>query len=103
MKKKLKKTCRGFRRVDFRDDKGECCNIQESSAAEEPCIWLGLSDVKPQLFLPDISDRTGWIDYPMPDCVHIFSRMHLNRNNAKILVKYLNYFIKTGELPENEL
>lgn len=105
-------TNRDFVRVEFTDLYGAKCSIQESSLADEPAIWLGVSpaevkvmsvdakNLPPPRIVPEKgSDETyGWSDYILPDKVHVFSRMHLSIDVAKVLVKELNYFIKTGEL-----
>jgi hypothetical protein len=67
----IKKTERGFKKGDFTDAYGEKCSIQESSLAEEDCVWLGINN----------------------------SRMHLTKSQVKELLPLLKHFAKTGELP----
>ena len=109
----LMKTARGFEVVHFKDDYGIDCSIQESSAVE-PHIWLGVHNPDVSIMyndldvLSDISvvrddafiNRRGWCTLNIPDEVRIFSRMHLNQKQAKVLIKQLKYFVKTGRLPE---
>ena len=96
---KSKITNRGFKVIEFEDCGGESCSLQESSSFE-PRIWLGKNNVKPRLFLPDIDpNKTGWIDYPIPEAVHIFARMELDQEQVKELLPYLEYFSEHGCLP----
>ena len=118
MKKPLiERSCtnRGFVLGEFTDLYGTKCSIQESSLADEPAIWLGVSkaDVKvmsvdannlplPRIVPEEGSGETyGWSDYILPDEVNVFSRMHLSIDMAKELVNELQHFIKTGELPRD--
>lgn len=108
----MKQTCRGFVYGEFRDCHGEKCSIQESSAVE-PCLWLGLDKPKicvmsiyakslpPPKVYPDegSTENTGWHIYEPPEAVHAFSRMHIDQETAKELVKMLEYFIAYGVLP----
>lgn len=66
-----KKNDRGFRRADFTDSNEVDCSIQESSAAEEPHLWLGVSG----------------------------TRMHLTRQHVARLMPFLAYFVARGSLP----
>ena len=34
-------TPRGLVKIEFMDDNGDACTLQESSSADEPKIWLG--------------------------------------------------------------
>jgi len=95
----LKKTERGFSRLDFDDANGKKCSLQKSSSAVEPQIWLGIDDPKPTMMANKIvPGATGWCDFPLPDGVEIFGRMHLTREKVKMLLPYLTGFAKTGEL-----
>lgn len=105
-------TERGFRIGHFNDIYGTGCSIQESSLAEKPAIWLGVNcpeikvmsidakNLTPPVIVPDegSGENHGWCNYIIPDKVHVFSRMHLDIDMAKELVKQLQHFIKTGEL-----
>ncbi len=108
----MKQTCRWFVYGEFRDCHGEKCSIQESSTVE-PCLWLGMDkprvivmsvDAKslpPPKVYPDegSTENTGWHIYEPPEAVHAFSRMHIDQETAKELVKMLEYFIAYGVLP----
>ena len=108
----MKKTGRGFVYGEFRDCDGEACSIQESSAVE-PCLWLGLDKPKicvmsiyakslpPPKVYPDegSTENTGWHIYEPPEPVEAFSRMNIDQETAKELVKLLEYFIAYGVLP----
>lgn len=72
-KMKARKTERGFTIIEFDDDYGEPCSIQESSLMGEPCLWLG-SNV---------------------------DRMHLNQELVEKLISILEGFMETGRLDEN--
>lgn len=77
------KTNRGFGLVTFKDLYGDECSLQESSLATEACIWLGM-------------------DKPKEVEGTVLGRMHLNQKQAKSLIKLLNFFVKTGYVPESE-
>lgn len=105
-------TERGFIIGYFNDLYDAECSIQESSLADKPAIWLGINcpeikvmsvdakDLPPPVIVPDegSDDNHGWCNYILPDNVHVFSRMHLDIDMAKELVKQLQYFIDTGGL-----
>lgn len=103
-------TNRGFALINFEDTKGNKCSIQKSSLVDDDYMWLGISKPSHSIMVSDaskvgidISNRTGeelhgWMDYPIPDEVFVDSRMHLNKQQAKELVKVLKVFIRKGEL-----
>lgn len=109
-------TERGFIVGYFNDIYGAECSIQESSLADKPAIWLGINcpeikvmsvdakDLPPPVIVPDegSGEDYGWCNYTLPDKVHSFSRMHLDIDMAKELVKQLQYFIETGKLQYGE-
>jgi hypothetical protein len=66
---RLEKTNRGFAIGRFEDRYGRECSIQESSLADESCLWLGADD-----------------------------RMHLTRAMAADLIPLLQEFADTGRL-----
>lgn len=76
---KLKKTPRGFWRLDFKDSYGKECSIQESSIATEDRIWLGMNEGT----------------HHLGECL---PRMHLTKRQAKQLIKHLTKFVETGKL-----
>ena len=92
---KVEPTSRGFLRADFKDGNGVDCSIQESSAAEDAFLWLGVNDPDPK-YCP--GDGTGWHPYPLPGGVHCNTRMHLTRENVAALLPLLQRFLMTGEL-----
>lgn len=94
---------RGFRGIEFYDNSGASCSIQESSCID-PHIWLGINEVIPKIFLPDIAkrnDQKGWVDLPVPDYIKLFGRMHLSQEQVKELLPLLQYFAENGTLPPN--
>lgn len=102
------KTIRGFEVQHFKDDYGVDCSIQESSAWE-PHIWLGVHKPDLKIMWKDaekcgipVPTQAGWYDYPIPPEVHIQSRMHLTRKQAKKLAKRLEYFANHGRLKDKK-
>lgn len=99
----LKRNGRGFKYINFKDLYGLKCSMQESSLATGPgAIWLGVDDVEPKCLHGDarqlgvITDATcGWVPYPIPKEVLLCSRMHLDRNQVKALIKHLQTWVKT--------
>ena len=107
-----KLTNRFFKFGNFKDCLGENCSIQESSAATEERIWLGLD--KPKVCVMSIdkpkiekiefhpndgsTETTGWQEADLPNFIHVFGRMELNRSQCLELGKILIEFGKTGEL-----
>lgn len=93
------KTHRGFSVIEFKDMYDNECSIQDSSLAADRCIWLGVN--KPTLRILASKVRkgdTGWVDYPIPEDVSIYSRMHLNREMATKLIEVLQRFVETGNI-----
>jgi hypothetical protein len=103
---KKSKTNRGFNIVEFKDTYGEECSLQKSSLATEDRIWLGISNVNPKIMasdaiklgLPNIKENSGWVGFEIPEEVLINSRMHLDKKQAKKLIKHLTKFVETGEI-----
>ena len=100
------KTNRGFELQHFSDDYGLDCSIQESSSII-PHVWLGVHRAPTKIMRHDAKalgftteNDTGWMDYSIPDCVMIESRMHLNQTQARELAKKLLYFAEHGSLKE---
>jgi hypothetical protein len=79
---KIETTERGFIRGDFLDRYKAACSIQESSLAEEDCIWLGCDH-------ETIHHVTG------EPCG---ARMHLTQAMAAELIPLLQVFVETGRL-----
>lgn len=94
-------TGRGFGIGKFTDRNGEGCSIQESSLADEDCIWLGVDDANPQVFIPN--GQPSWrplrIDVPPGGHTQYTTRMHLTREQVAELLPLLECFVKTGRLP----
>lgn len=100
LKIKKKKTARGFRLATFKDFYGAKCSIQESSLAEYDCYWLGIDDPEPKVMASEAAkvgvkteQKTGWVDYPIPDNVLLSTRMHLTRDQVIDLIDALQEFI----------
>ena len=79
---KIDFTERGFYRGEFKDDNGQLCSIQKSSAAEEDKIWLGAHDKG--LYMESIG------------------RMHLTRAQVGALIPHLQAFVDNGGLKPDE-
>lgn len=104
-------TDRGFRIKHFLDSYGLRCSVQKSSLATEDAIWLGIDDPEPRIMARDAvklgrddllkpdEPVEGWVPFPIPDEVHITTRMHLTQEQAKALLPYLQHFVETGDLP----
>jgi hypothetical protein len=99
------KTERGFAINKFTDRNGEACSLQKSSIATEDCVWFGVDDANPQMFIP--YGDPAWRPLPMPelpDGGHFMftTRMHLTREQVRDLLPALQHFVETGDLPEPE-
>jgi hypothetical protein len=93
------KTNRGFQLIKSVDRYGQGFSIQESSLASEAAIWFGIDDPNPQIMASKVVDGgTGWAKYPIPDDVHITTRMHLTVDQVKGIIPILQHFVDTGEL-----
>jgi hypothetical protein len=92
----MDKTARGFGIFSFIDRYNSKCSLQKSSLATEDCIWLGVDDANPQLFVPN--GQPSWSKYKIPDDVHLTTRMHLTIEQVKELLPILKKFVKTGEI-----
>ena len=111
MTPQMKRTAteRGFDLITFTDRYGTKCSLQKSSLATEDAIWLGPDNADPVVLhgnaksLGVKTDATsGWVPYPVPDCVHMTTRMHLTIDQVKVLLPYLQHFVDTGELPDRQ-
>lgn len=110
----LKETDRGFSMIEFNDYYNQTVTLQCSSVIIEDyedsfdkpgtsALWLGLKDPEVKFMAKDaeklnldIPEKTGWVDYPLPECVHVFQRAHLNREQVKGLIKRLNEWLENG-------
>lgn len=81
---------RGFHGFRFQDRYGTSCSLQESSAASEPCIWIGAEEG----LLP--GDGPPWPEQKR----HVLARMHLNQEQVRALLPALVHFAEAGELPD---
>lgn len=110
------RTGRGFKMVEFDDAYGHGCTLQQSSAIGDTdegwnnpgssFVWLGVDDAQPQvlksqaeslgLTLPP-GEVSGWMPYPIPEEVSLYTRMHLNREQVEGLIQRLQCWLDTGE------
>ena len=82
-------TERGFLRADFIDKYGMGCSIQESSSAEQGCLWFGINGVPvtPQYTFTDEAGMT-----------RTMSRMHLTQEHVRGVLPLLQLFAERGDL-----
>lgn len=106
---KIDKTHREFNITEFKDVNGYKCSLQKSSRAMEDYVWLGVNNHNAQIMASKAkehgiktNENTGWVDYPIPEDVLMTTRMHLNREQVADLLPYLQRFVETGELTDNE-
>lgn len=93
------KTLRGFDIVEGVDLYGNEYSLQKSSLATEDAIWFGIDNANPQIMASKIiHGGTGWAKYPIPEDVLLTTRMHLNQEQVKELLPYLQKFADTGNL-----
>ncbi|MDJ0702823.1 MAG: hypothetical protein QNJ46_06035 [Leptolyngbyaceae cyanobacterium MO_188.B28] len=98
-------TPRGFEVIEFEDEYGHACSLQKSSAADTDCIWLGINFPELRVMARDANNlginteiTNGWVDYPIPQQVMVWSRMYLTQEQVKELLPYLMRFADTGQL-----
>lgn len=93
---------RRFKKMTFDDVYNVKCSLQKSSLASEECIWFGVEDINPRIFVPGMhSPFEGTkkaVPYNLPSEVIISNRMHLNREQVKMLLPALQEFVDTGEI-----
>lgn len=99
------KTERGFSLVEFEDIYGLGCSLQASSVARSgqpgtSAVWLGIDAVDAKVMARDAAavgvktaETVGWVPFPIPDEVSISTRMHLDRDQVKALVKHLQSWL----------
>lgn len=85
------KTERGFGRYIFKDTYDSQCSIQKSSITTEDRIWIGIDDLK-------LYDNVSGKSVNKPPDIDAFTRMHINKEQAKAIVEVLNTFIETGNI-----
>lgn len=96
---KSARTPRGFGIVQFKDALGESCSLQNSSLSG-PCVWLGVDKPIAKVIHGDAhkfglhSPGAGYVDYPIPPEVRIFTRMHLNRKQVAALIGHLKCWLE---------
>jgi hypothetical protein len=105
----ITKTERGLDIKEFTDIYGHKCSLQESSFTEEHAIWLGVNNTNPQILASDSEKlgikteyKDGWIPFPIPEEVSLYSRMHLSQKMVKELLPKLIQFAETGSLTATE-
>jgi len=100
------KTNRGFKIIEFKDQKGVECSIQESSSYY-PCLWIGVNNANPQIMahdsiklgIPTVA-RNGWVPYKVPKEVLMSTRMHLDKEGLREFIDTLEEYY--SEMPDME-
>ncbi len=96
-------TERGFPVITFQDRYNVECSIQRSSLAFENAVWFGVDEPDPRILIPFRPglppEVRGWMPYPLPENVHITTRMHITKEQMQALLPILTHFAQTGELP----
>jgi hypothetical protein len=107
---RVRKTQRGFETVQFKDHYGHSCSVQQSSLAiyRSPgtsALWIGPNDAEPKVMARlagSVGVQTqvaeGWVPYPIPEEVSLYTRMHLNRRQVAALIGHLQSWLDTGSL-----
>lgn len=99
-------TSRGFEIIEFADCYGEKCSLQASSLAEyekpgTSAVWLGVQNARPIVMAIDAAkvgvettETCGWVPFPVPEEVHMHTRMHLNREQVAALIRHLQSWLE---------
>jgi len=99
---RIDKTERGFGVLEFDDQHGTECSVQDSSLATDDCIWLGSNDIG----LKHFTKEFGWQDIELGWSMESHyvgnNRMHLTKEQVADLIPYLQHFVEHGRLP-NEI
>ena len=97
----------GFLGFSFKDIYDNQCSIQESSLADDNCIWFGPDDANPKVLASraasvgvETKETTGWVPYPIPVEILLYTRMHLSQEQVRELIPVLQHFVDHGYLPE---
>lgn len=107
---RVKRTQRGFEHIEFLDHYKKRCSVQQSSLAiyQQPgtsALWIGPNDASPMVMAVNAASvgvktdaAVGWVPYPIPECVSLSTRMHVNRQQVAALIKHLQAWLDTGSL-----
>ena len=115
---KATRSPRGFGLVKFTDENEVECSLQESSNAvcenddgsvDDPLgwLWLGVKSADPTVMKRHARDIglelppgevSGWMPYPVPECVSFTTRMYLGEKQVRGLIARLNLWLETGSL-----
>lgn len=86
-------TSRGFGRIEFKDKYGAECSIQESSAADTACLWIGCNAPNPRHMVDG-----HWVEVKLPPDTVSDTRMHLTIDQVKELIPILQKWVDTDQL-----
>lgn len=109
MKITFKGSSSGLIRASFKDGADNKCSLSESSAIDQPTIYLGVDDADPQIMNADAlrlrlpaSGANGWTSYYIPKEVSLTTKMRLTQEMVRELLGPLTYFAEHGKLmPEH--
>jgi hypothetical protein len=48
------------------------------------------------------TETTGWVEYPIPPDVVLYTQMHLGRGQVAELIRLLQHWLETGQLSEDK-
>jgi len=109
---KMDKTSRGFRLGEFPDLDGNKCSIQDSSLATAAAIWFGVNDANPRCSNKvSPKKQQAWIEWhraheefqakkenPHWHSVLVHTRVHLDQEQAAIILELFETFLKCGSV-----
>lgn len=99
----VESTERGFEFVEFTDQSGVVCSLQQSSLATNEAdeitsttggnaIWLGRNEADPKVLVKG----EGWKSVEMSEGYIANTRMHLTRRQVEGLIEHLQSWLDTG-------
>lgn len=94
----VKQNNRGFSYAGFTDLYGHEVSIQDSSLATDYAIWLGLDEPYTKINKNGNGPFGPYEDYTLPDNILVWTRMHINREQAQDLIEVLQRFVDTGSI-----
>lgn len=83
---------RGFGHIEFTDDRGNKCSMQESSSVDIR-LWLGIDNPR----IVNFSKGTPF-EVPTPEGCSVFGRMELSQEMVQRMLPALHCFAQTGAI-----
>jgi len=97
---KKSQTNRGFDLIEFEDDRGTPCSIQESGSVL-PAVWIGVNDPSPKIMASQAKafgistvETSGFVPYPIPKEVSLTTRMFLTKPQLREFIDELERYHK---------